>query len=70
MKFAEHIYTKVKDGVFAMCSEIDRKAVTQAFGERVLAQLHKRELITDDVVAQILSQDHSGCGVWIAPPFP
>jgi hypothetical protein len=28
--------------------------------KRVLAQLHKQELITDDDVAQILSQDHTG----------
>lgn len=32
-------------------------------------QLHKRELITDDIVAQILSQDHSGFGVWMGDPF-
>jgi len=36
---------------------------------RVLAQLHKRELISDDDVAQILSQDHTGFGVWMGDPF-
>jgi hypothetical protein len=39
------------------------KALEQAFAEQVLAQLHKRELITDDDVAQILSQDYTGFGV-------
>ena len=43
--------------------------LTQAFGERVLAQLHKRELLTDDVVAQILSQDHTGFAVWMGDPL-
>ncbi len=35
----------------------------------MLAQLHKRELLTDDVVAQILSQDHTGFGVWMGDPL-
>ena len=42
---------------------------TQRFGERVLAELHSRELISDDGVAQILSQEHSGFGVWLGEPF-
>ena len=50
-------------------SELDLKALTQIFGKRVLVQLHKRELITDDIVAQILSQEHSGFGVWMGDPF-
>jgi hypothetical protein len=37
--------------------------------ERVFAQLHTRELITDDDVAQILSQAHTGFCVWIGDPF-
>lgn len=45
------------------------KAIEEAFAERVLAQLHKRELISDDDVAQILSQDHTGFGVWMGDPF-
>jgi hypothetical protein len=49
--------------------ELNLKALTEAFAERVLVQLHKRELITDDIVAQILSQDHSGFGVWMGDPF-
>jgi len=54
-----------KDGVFTRFLEVDLKAIEQAFAERVLAELHKRELISDDDVAQILSQDHTGFGVWL-----
>ncbi len=53
-------------GVFTRISEVDLKAIKEAFAERVLTQLHKRELITDDKVAQILSQDHTGYGVQVA----
>jgi hypothetical protein len=45
------------------------KVIEEAFAERVLAQLHKQELISDDDVAQILSQDHTGFGVWLGDPF-
>ena len=58
-----------REGIFTRFAEIDLDALTQAFGERVLAQLHKRELLTDDVVAQILSQDHTGFGVWMGDPL-
>ena len=58
-----------KDGVFTTFSEVDLKAIEDAFAERVLAQLHKQELITDDDVAQILSQDNTGFGVWLGDPF-
>jgi hypothetical protein len=49
--------------------EINQGKLTQRFGERVLAGLLKRELITDDVVAQILSQEHSGFSAWLGEPF-
>ena len=58
-----------KDGVFTRFLEVDLKAIEEAFAERVLAQLHKRELITDDDVAQILCQDHTGFGIWMGDPF-
>jgi hypothetical protein len=58
-----------KDGVFTSFGEVDLKAIEETFAERVLAQLHKRELISDDDVVQILSQDHSGFGVWFGDPF-
>jgi hypothetical protein len=48
---------------------VDLKAIEPAFAELALAQLHKRELITDDDVLQILSQDHIGFGVWLGAPF-
>ena len=58
-----------KDDIFTRFAEVDLKATEEAFAERVLAQLHKRELISDDDVAQILSQDHTGFGVWLGDPF-
>ena len=58
-----------KDGVFSRFSEIDLAALTQTFAERVLAQLHKKELITNDHVAQILSQQHTGFSVWLGEAF-
>jgi hypothetical protein len=58
-----------KDGVFTRFLEVDLAAIEKAFAERVLAQLHKQELISDDDVAQILSQDHTGFGVWMGEPF-
>jgi hypothetical protein len=58
-----------KDGVFTRFTEVDLKALEQAFTKRVLAQLHKQELITDDDVVQILSQDHTEFGVWLSDPF-
>ena len=58
-----------REGIFTRFPEINLEVLTQAFGERVLAQLHKKELITDDVVAQILSQEHTGFGVWMGDPL-
>jgi hypothetical protein len=58
-----------KDDVFTRFPEIDIAVLNQAFAERVLALLHKQELITDDVVVQILSQDHTGFSVWMSEPF-
>ena len=37
-----------KDGVFSRFLELDLKAIEEAFAERVLAQLHKRELVSDE----------------------
>lgn len=41
----------------------------QAPFKGVHVQLHKQELISDDDVVQILSQDHTGFGVWLGDPF-
>ena len=46
-----------KDGTFCRFTEVDLKAIEQAFAERVLAELHKRELITDDDVASTSSAE-------------
>ncbi|RIL06880.1 MAG: hypothetical protein DCC75_10480 [Proteobacteria bacterium] len=58
-----------KDVTFKEFKNIDQLKLTQRFEERVLAALHSRELISDDVVAQILSQDHTGFSVWLGDPF-
>lgn len=47
----------------------DTQKLTTAFTENLLALLVKRELLTDNVVSQILSQEHSGFSVWIGDPF-
>ena len=36
---------------------------------KALARLHQRELISDEDVAQILSQAHTGFSVWVGEPF-
>ena len=74
LNFHPHLHGLLADGywknnVFSRFSEIDLAALTQAFAERVLAQLHKKELITDDHVAQILSQQHTGFSVWLGEAF-
>lgn len=50
-------------------ADIDQAALTAAFGEHVLAALHKKELITDQDAAQILSQEHTGFSFWVGEPF-
>ena len=57
------------DGSFLRSASIDQAKLTQVFAERVLSALHKHELINDDDVAQILSQEHSGFSVWVGEPF-
>ena len=63
--FHPHLHGILADGywkgdVFTRFPEIDIAALNRAFTERVLALLHKQELISDDDVVQILSQDHTG----------
>lgn len=58
-----------KDGVFTRSSELDLKAIEQAYAARVLAQLHNRDLLTDVDVAQIPFQHHTDFGVWMNNPF-
>ena len=49
--------------------EISTTTITERFCERVLAKFCQLELISDDVMSQILSQEHSGFTVWIGEPF-
>jgi hypothetical protein len=46
-----------------------KNAITERFCELVLSAFCKRELISDDVMSQILSQEHSGFSVWVGEPF-
>ncbi len=57
------------DGTFKPFAEINLKALQDRFAERVLAEFANRELITDDVMSQILSQEHSGFSAWFGDPF-
>jgi len=66
------VYSPLRDLGFPQilrASVLELKAIEEAFANRVLAQLHKRELITEDDVAQILSQDYTGFVVWMGDPF-
>ena len=50
-------------------SALDLQKLTAAFTDKLLALLVKQELLTDDIVSQILSQEHSGFSVWLGEPF-
>jgi hypothetical protein len=70
-----HLHGCLADGLFALdgsfvpFKEIGQAKLELRFAERVLAALHKRELISDDVVTQILSQAHTGFSVWLGDPY-
>jgi len=57
------------DGSFKPFSKLDLSAIQRRFSELVLSQFAKRELITDEVMSQILSQEHTGFSVWFGEPF-
>jgi hypothetical protein len=69
LNFHPHLHGSIANGLFSATgtftefSSIDEHTLTQRFGERVLAALHLKELITDNDVVQILSQTHSGFSV-------
>jgi hypothetical protein len=74
LNFHPHLHGILADGywksdVFTRFSEVDLKAIEDAFAETILSQLHKQELISDEDVVQILSQEHTGFGVWLGDPF-
>lgn len=56
-------------GKFIPLAAVDTNALTRHFENEVLAKLVTRGLITDDDVAQILAQEHSGFGAWVGEQF-
>ena len=56
-----------RDGTFQRFAVINQGALHKAFGDRVLAELRDRDLITDEDVTQIVSQKHTGFTVLVPP---
>jgi hypothetical protein len=75
LNFNPHLHGLLTDGTFdaagnfAPFADIDTERITEHFRDRVLAELVSRGLVTDEVPAQILSQEHSGFGAWVGEPF-
>jgi len=57
------------DGSFKPFECIDTDRLCCSFCDHLLAALHKKALITDETVSQVLSQQHTGCSVWCGEPF-
>ena len=70
-----HLHGMLADGVFLEdgtlkpFDEIPLGAIQDRFAELILAEFAKRELITDDVMSQVLSKKHTGFSVWMGDPF-
>lgn len=70
-----HLHNLLADGFFlpygtvVPFKEINLGKLNLSFAGRVLAEFHKRELISDEDVAQILSQEHTGFPVWLGDAF-
>lgn len=75
LNFNPHLHGLLADGTFDEAgaftpfAAIDSERIAAHFRDRVLAELVTRGLITDEVPAQILSQEHSGFGAWVGDPF-
>jgi hypothetical protein len=75
LNFNPHLHGMLADGLFAeggsfeLFSVIDTKELTEHFCNLVLVELSKRDLLTDDVASQLLSQEHTGFSVWVGEPF-
>lgn len=75
LNFNPHLHGLLADGTFEVAGKftplaaIDTDALSRHFENEVLAALVTRGLITDDDVAQILAQEHSGFGAWVGEPF-
>lgn len=57
------------DGSRLSLPEINSGTISERFCELVLSRFCKLELISDEVMSQILSQEHSGFSVWLGEPF-
>lgn len=75
LNFNPHLHGALANGLFLPdgsmqpFQEINIKAITESFQNRVLSALHKLELIDDGTAQQILSQQYSGFSVWFGEPF-
>jgi hypothetical protein len=75
LNFNPHLHGLLASGTFDASGKftplvaIDTDPLSQHFESGVLAALVTRGLITDDDVAQILAQQHSGFGAWVGEPF-
>lgn len=76
LNFNPHLHRLLADGLFDTSGSftpfntLDTAPLTRHFADHVLAALTAKELITDDTITQILSQEHSGFGVWVGNPVP
>ena len=70
-----HLHGLLSDRLFGeggrvqVLRAIDLERITRTFAEKVLGAFAVRELISDEVMSQILSQEHSGFSVWVGEPF-
>ena len=75
LHFHPHIHaigldgTVEADGTFHQLTEIDIEKLHNCFQQNVFNALLKQELITQDVVDNMLSWEHSGFNVWSGEPF-
>lgn len=75
LNFHPHLHGCLADGLFRADGSflpfkvIEQGGLTAKFGEVVLCALVKEELVSDNEVAQILSQEHTGFNVWLGDPF-
>ena len=75
LNFNPHLHGLLSNVLFAAdgsrisLPEISITTITERFCELVLSKFSKLELISDEVMRQILSQEHSGFSVWIGEPF-
>ena len=75
LHFHPHIHAMALDGTvdtngeFHQLPEIDIVKLHNCFQQNVFNALHKQELITQDVVDNMLSWEHSGFNIWSGEPF-